>query len=296
MPWGTWLSRLRNGNPLRNIAISGNTVLYPIKSGISTGACSSNIPVLVSDNTVVGAWGLGIAATNGETITGNNITESHTPLIVNSANVIVNNTISNSFVALSIYQGSGNTVYHNNFINDAGKDSNLDGIGDTPLVIGNGEQDSYPFMQPNGWLTKFHLTLDTNLPASTAFQINGTSFSVSQGGTANLRLGYFATYSFGLPQTVQLANGSTLNFSRWADGVTSATRTLKLSGNSTLEAVYVLGASTTTTAASSSSTTTTPIPEFPVQSLITTLAFSITAAVMLFARSQKRNMDSRSQS
>jgi len=312
----------------RNIAISGNTVLYPIKSGISTGACSSNIPVLVSDNTVVGAWGLGIAATNGETITGNNITESHTPLIVNSANVIVNNTISNSFVALSIYQGSGNTVYHNNFINDsffpgsccsgiadsggqniwaqngegnywsnyAGKDSNLDGIGDTPLVIGNGEQDSYPFMQPNGWLTKFHLTLDTNLPASTAFQINGTSFSVSQGGTANLRLGYFATYSFGLPQTVQLANGSTLNFSRWADGVTSATRTLKLSGNSTLEAVYVLGASTTTTAASSSSTTTTPIPEFPVQSLITTLAFSITAAVMLFARSQKRNMDSRSQS
>src|SRR5208337_2875288 len=71
--------------------------------------------------------------------------------------------------------------------------------------------------------------------------------SLGQTGTATLRLGYVAAYSLALPQKVRLANGSILNFSRWGDGVTSATRTLKLSANSTLEAWYVLEASTTKT-------------------------------------------------
>jgi hypothetical protein len=189
------------------------------------------------------------------------------------------NTILNCHGGIYMEAGShGVSFYHNNIINSSnsvdlgnitwthngegnywsdytGKDANFDGIGDTPYTAG-GITDSYPFMKPNGWLTKFYLTLDTDLPASTAFQINGTSFSVGQGGTVTLRLGYVADYSLTLPQTVKLANGSTLAFSRWGDGTMSSSRTLQLSANSTLAATYVLEAPTITTTTSSSSITT----------------------------------------
>ncbi|MHB8566605.1 MAG: right-handed parallel beta-helix repeat-containing protein [Nitrososphaerales archaeon] len=206
-----------------------------------------------------------------------------------ATNFIVDNNFSNSWGGIYIASASQNfVVYHNNFANTTrnedwgqnawsyngegnywsqykGYDANIDGIGDTPFAIGNA-QDNYPFMQPNGWLTKFYLTINTNLPASTTFQINGTSFAVGQSGSVTLPLGYVATYSFTLPQTVKLANGSTLGFSKWGDGVTTATRALKLSANSTLQAVYVLEAPTLTTTTSSGNTTATSASTFTTSS------------------------------
>jgi hypothetical protein len=135
-----------------------------------------------------------------------------------------------------------------------GRDPDLDGIGDTPYV-GNGASDNSPYMRPYGWLTKFYLTLDTNLPSSTPFLINGSSFNMGKGGTITLRLGYVASYSISLPQSLALANGSNMIFVKWGDGMTSPTRTIKLSSNSTLTATYALQAPTITTTTSSSTTT-----------------------------------------
>jgi parallel beta-helix repeat protein len=231
-----------------------------------------------------------------------------------SGGFIKDNNFSNSwggiYVAGSI---SGLTVFHNNFVNVtrtedwgknsweykgegnywstyAGKDSDLDGIGDTPYINGN-IVDNYPFMKPNGWLTKFYLTLNTNLPSSTLLSINGSSFNVGKGGTITLRLGYVGSYSISLPRSVSLAKGSSMVFMKWEDGLTSPVRTVKLSSNTSLSAEYTLQAPTITTTTSSTSTSsttsssstttksssssqTTPtsaggggIPEFPLQAL-----------------------------
>ncbi len=151
----------------------------------------------------------------------------------------------------------------------AGKDSDLDGIGDTPYV--NGQiTDTQPYTKPNGWLTKFYLTLNTNLPASTAFQINGTSFSVGQNGAEIFRLGYVASYNFSLPRTINLANGTALTFQQWGDGQTSPTRVLRLSSNTTLSVTY--------------QKSTTPIPEFPVPPLVLLVAVAVAAVVAGFTR------------
>ena len=97
-------------------------------------------------------------------------------------NNITQNTIKNNGVGIAVefgtYADAKNTIYQNNFINNAlsanstgsgsdgwsygtpingnywsdykGVDSNQDGIGDTPYVIGSGNQDNYPLMHPWG--------------------------------------------------------------------------------------------------------------------------------------------------
>jgi hypothetical protein len=44
--------------------------------------------------------------------------------------------------------------------------------------------------------------------------INGSSFSLGEGGTTTLRLGYVASYIISLPQSVSLSNGLRLVFVR----------------------------------------------------------------------------------
>jgi parallel beta-helix repeat protein len=93
------------------------------------------------------------------------------------------NLINNGLYGIYIQHSSNNTIYHNNFLNNsynamifdecdniwdnehpsggnywddyAGSDNNGDGIGDTPYNISGGiDQDYYPFMKPNGWMSE----------------------------------------------------------------------------------------------------------------------------------------------
>lgn len=238
---------------------------------------------LVSDNTLAntlsdGGYGIFLNG-NNNTVTGNQV---GTPGISvgGSDNILTNNTIANSTSGLGIY-GNNNVVYHNDIINCtnpasqsgsnnswsyngegnywssyAGSDSNLDGIGDTPFSA-NGVVDNYPFMQPNGWLTKFYLTVQANLTTTLQFEINGSNFTVSN-GIGNFRLGYDTNYSFTFPQTVRLSNGTFFQFVKWNDGYSGTTRTFLLSSNSTIEVFYQKQAQqqTTTTSVTTSSTST----------------------------------------
>ena len=257
-----------------SITVADNVVIGNLATAIQVSGNAVVRGNMISDDK---GCPLGLSGDNNA-VFGNTVSDSscNGVGIGGNGNIVYQNNFINDSAGTGI-GGNGNIVYQNNFINDTinsqspannqlfykgegnywssytGKDANFDGIGDTPYNA-QGMTDSYPFMKPNGWLTKFYLTLDTNLPVSTAFQINGTSFSLGLEGTATLRLGYVAAYSLALPRTVKLANGTTLGFSRWGDEVTSPTRTLELSANSTLVATYVLEASTTTSSSSSSTT------------------------------------------
>ena len=245
-----------NGVGATNIVIANNTITGSWGDGITAG--SDPVPIVVEGNAVSGVKGTAInVGGNGGLVKGNTVLDSGTGIAVS---------------------GSGDTIYHNNMIGcaeSAGSSSNnawsydgegnywsdyhgsiptLSGIGDTPYVYGN-IVDNYPFMRPNGWLTKFYLTIDSDLPASTPFTINESSFRLGNDGTATLRLGYVASYVISLPQSVSLSNGSRLVFDRWGDGLTSPTRTLALSSNSTLSAIYELANVVTTTTMSTTATT-----------------------------------------
>jgi parallel beta-helix repeat protein len=264
-----------------SITFSGNHLID--SEGVAASLTGNNI--IVKGNTLLGTWDYGINVQgSGGTFIGNTILnpvpgKQISAIGVNgNSETVRDNTIVNSAFFIN---GVANLVYHNNFINltsppkdttgrnswslkgegnywsdYAGKDTTLDGIGDTPYTDGN-IIDSYPFMKPNGWITRLYLTLMTNLPAMTPFSINGSSFAFGSSGTANLRLGYVASYSISLPQSVTLANGSSMVFAKWSDGISTPTRTVALSSNTTLGATYDVVTVITTTATITSTTTTT---------------------------------------
>lgn len=240
------------GESLRTkVFIAGNIVNGSLVAafGIEVGDAT------VRDNVILRSWGLGIG--------------------LYSDNIVVGNTITNSFVGLQV--GGGNIIYHNNFINNTfhvmskgndrwnlngegnywsdytGKDDNFDGIGDTPYLIGKGPKgedvgDNFPFMRKSGWLTKFWLTVKTNFP-NIPFRVNGTEYRTGADGVLSLRLGYPANYEISFTQELQISEDSRLQFSKWQDGSTSNLRVTRLSSNNTLEAIFEKAVQPTTTTA-----------------------------------------------
>jgi parallel beta-helix repeat protein len=144
-----------------NNTITGTSVLFP---GLQpTGGISFNI-------------------VNSSGITGNQLSNNYCAIAIVSNcrnnDIFENNITNSSCQGIGIYEASDNTFYHNNFINNTkdvyysgenfgkypyrnnwdngsegnywsnynGTDTNGDGIGDTPYVLYENNQDNYPLM------------------------------------------------------------------------------------------------------------------------------------------------------
>ena len=147
---------------------------------------SSNIKIL--NNTVTGTSVLfpGLQPTGGilfwivnsSIISGNYLEENYESIFLGAKsqyNLIVANILINNQNGISLYDSSNNRIYKNNFINNTiqvydnkstsintwqnnsegnywddfnGIDSNGDGIGDTPYILDENNQDNYPLMNP----------------------------------------------------------------------------------------------------------------------------------------------------
>jgi parallel beta-helix repeat protein len=159
-----------------NNSISGNTLANSSAVGILLWGSSNNS---ISGNMVIANKDKGIElyeSSNYNSVRGNNITDSGIGiwLYSSSNNSIDGNTIANSRWGISFRFTSGNTVCHNNFINNTvqvndylepeqanfwdngcegnywsdynGTDRDPDGIGDAPVVIDANNVDNYPLM------------------------------------------------------------------------------------------------------------------------------------------------------
>ncbi len=195
-----------------DIIISGNTVTESSFVAVKMDGSSKN--TLSRNNITSNRYGIGLDYSLDNTIAGNNITNNdeggiglyRSPNNVISLNNITNNrkgigipdypstniTIYGNKITNNEYGiiliGSGNKIYHNNFIDNTqqayfmlgstqpnvwddgysgnfwsdytGVDANGDGIGDTPYIINANNKDRYPLMNPwtPSWVPPEHVT------------------------------------------------------------------------------------------------------------------------------------------
>jgi len=177
---GIYLSECSN-NTINENNIDGinKTEMYPY-AGIRLSNSSSNT-IYGNNITTISGSGISIVhSSNYNTIFGNHIEDASHGIRVfySSNNRIFENHIENDhFGAIYLYSSSYNTIYHNNFMDNrwrnygaissegstntwdngtegnywgdyTGEDQDGDGIGDTPYVIDENNQDSYPLMSP----------------------------------------------------------------------------------------------------------------------------------------------------
>jgi parallel beta-helix repeat protein len=159
-----------------NSIISGNTITDSIYNGIYISG-SENI--VISENNVTNCpfAGMNFINSNNNTVSGNTLTNNFVGIYMDSCS---NNTISgnditnNAYIGIYIFESNANNFYSNNFIDNptqvinlnstfantwdngtegnywsdyTGMDSDGDGIGDTPHIIDENNQDNHPLIE-----------------------------------------------------------------------------------------------------------------------------------------------------
>ena len=163
--------------------IFGNIITNNGGNGVLLYFSSYNI--IRGNNITENYRGLDIYGSQYNSISGNSITNNSLVglwFFGSSSNYLLGNNITDN--AKSMYfemQCLGNTIYHNNFVNNelqfladegsvnkwdngtvgnywsdyTGTDGNKDGIGTTPYIINDDNQDNYPLMKPVGAHTDY---------------------------------------------------------------------------------------------------------------------------------------------
>lgn len=165
--YGIWLNNSTSNFIAKNTITShGNFTIYSKFSNNNT----------IHDNNIANnKLGIFLYSSSNNTISYNNITKNREGIhLLNSTkNLITLNKITQNDIGISFDESSNNTTHHNNFIDNhnhsnaqnstniwddgkegnywsdyMGEDSNSDGIGDTPYIIDEKNQDRYPLTKP----------------------------------------------------------------------------------------------------------------------------------------------------
>jgi len=130
--------------------VARNDIRANTHVGVTLGRGSFN---MVSENSITSNRFIGIAMSSfNSTINRNNIRDNANGIAVSdcSGNRIFQNNFANNSVQTGIYSAGSNSwdnsIEGNYWDNYTGIDLNRDGIGDTPYVISNGNQDNFPLM------------------------------------------------------------------------------------------------------------------------------------------------------
>jgi parallel beta-helix repeat protein len=176
---GNCITNNENGIALRSISnnnlVSGNTITDNDFGILLYTSANNNI---ISGNNItdngIGIW-VALSVYHN-IISGNNITDNGSGVLCHESfdNSIIGNTIADNYSGIWLrHGGTPDIIYHNAFINNTvqahtelsigtwdngsegnywddytGADADGDGIGDTPHIIDENNQDNYPFMTP----------------------------------------------------------------------------------------------------------------------------------------------------
>jgi len=220
--WGDGISLSFSSNN----TIVGNRIAANDDNGIVLGH-NSNYNHISSNNVTNNRHGVWLGSSSNNTIFGNTITANNDNgfrLALSSNNYICDNNITHNSYGISLSSSSANNFYHNNLIGNTqqiydfswdfpsvfppssnvwdgnypsggnywsdytGQDADRDGIGDTPYVIDENNQDNYPLVKPfdssehvfniTVALIKFSISISTN-SSICEYNFNATSKKLS---------------------------------------------------------------------------------------------------------------------
>jgi len=236
--WGIWLEYVADN------VISENTIQNSEFAGIYLGdSINNSISCNTMTNTGYGAWldrsdnnaiigntvtesamGISLAInSNNNTVTGNTLNDNDEGIhLFSSFNNIFENTITSNWYGIFSLHSGGNTIYHNNFIENLmrqaslnesyvdiwdngcegnhwsdydGTDADQDGIGETPYTVYGDSKDNHPLM---GMFSNFTISWQeqgyslTTICNSTIsnFQFNASLRMISFDVTGELGIGF----------------------------------------------------------------------------------------------------------